>query len=329
MINPAADYDSPWKDTLEWYFEPFIALCFAHIHSEINWSRPCEFLDKELQKVVRDAEVGRRLADKLVKVWLNNGQEAWILIHVEVQGKKQTEFAKRMYTYHHRISGRYNRPVASLAVLSDANPQWRPTQYSSEIFGCKIQFNFLMVKLLDYKQQWPELEQSANPFATVIMAHLKAVDTRSDGQQRKIWKMALTRRLYQQGYQRQDILNLYHFIDWVMHLPSALEQAFSEELNQYEQEVNMKYVTSIERLGIKQGRQEGILEGRQEGRQEEAERLLLRLLHRRFGDLSPEIQARVKGLSVEKLEQLMDVAIDVDSVEQLVDHLPALPEAAD
>ncbi|NEO11989.1 DUF4351 domain-containing protein [Moorena sp. SIO3E8] len=327
MINPAADYDSPWKDTLEWYFEPFIALCFAHIHSQINWSRPSEFLDKELQKVVRDAEVGRRWADKLVKVWLNNGQETWILIHVEVQGKKQTEFAKRMYTYHHRISGRYNRPVASLAVLSDANPQWRPTQYSSEIFGCKIQFNFLMVKLLDYKQQWPELEQSANPFATVIMAHLKAVDTRSDGQQRKIWKMALTRRLYEQGYQRQDILNLYHFIDWVMHLPSALEQAFREEVNQYEQEVNMKYVTSIERLGIKQGRQEGRQEGILEGRQEGAERLLLRLLQRRFGDLSPEIQARVKGLSVEKLEHLMDVAIDVDSLEQLADHLPA-PEAA-
>ncbi|AOY80225.1 DUF4351 domain-containing protein [Moorena producens JHB] len=208
-----------------------------------------------------------------------------------------------------------------LAVLSDTNPQWRPTQYTSEIFGCKIQFNFLMVKLLDYKQQWPELEQSANPFATVIMAHLKAVDTRSDGQQRKIWKMALTRRLYQQGYQRQDILNLYHFIDWVMHLPSALEQTFREELNQYEQEVNMKYVTSIERLGIKQGRQEGLQEG--------AERLLLRLLQRRFGELSPEIQARVKGLSVEKLEQLMDVAIDVESLEQLADHLPALPEAAD
>ncbi|NEO04274.1 DUF4351 domain-containing protein, partial [Moorena sp. SIO3I8] len=49
--------------------------------------------------------------------------------------------------------------------------------------------------------------------------------------------------------------------------------------------------------------------------------------NRRFGDLSPEIQARVKGLSVEKLEQLMDLAIDVESVEQLADHLPA-PEAA-
>ncbi|NEP24721.1 MAG: DUF4351 domain-containing protein [Moorea sp. SIO3I6] len=159
------------------------------------------------------------------------------------------------------------------------------------------------------------------------MAHLKAVDTRSDGQQRKIWKMALTRRLYEQGYQRQDILNLYHFIDWVMHLPSALEQAFREEVNQYEQEVNMKYVTSIERLGIKQGRQEGRQEGILEGRQEGAERLLLRLLNRRFGDLSPEIQARVKGLSVEKLEQLMDLAIDVESLEQLADHLPA-PEAA-
>ncbi|NEP63685.1 MAG: cytosolic protein, partial [Symploca sp. SIO2G7] len=64
MSKTSTDFDSPWKDTLEWYFEPFIRLCFPQIHSAIDWSRSCQFLDKELQKVVRDAQIGRRFADK-------------------------------------------------------------------------------------------------------------------------------------------------------------------------------------------------------------------------------------------------------------------------
>jgi len=36
--------------------------------TEIAWTQGQEFLDKELQKVVRDADLGRRYADKLVKV---------------------------------------------------------------------------------------------------------------------------------------------------------------------------------------------------------------------------------------------------------------------
>jgi hypothetical protein len=36
-------------------------------------------------------------------------------------------------------------------------------------------------------------------------------------------KTALTRRLYQKGWSRQDVLSLYTFIDWVVALPPELE----------------------------------------------------------------------------------------------------------
>ena len=72
----AADHDSPWKEALEKYFRPFLALCRPQIESEIDWARPVEFLDKELQKLVRQAKVGRRYVDKLVKVWKRTGEQA-------------------------------------------------------------------------------------------------------------------------------------------------------------------------------------------------------------------------------------------------------------
>src|SRR4026207_1812566 len=98
MNEPRTDFDSPWKNALEWYFEEFMAFFFPTAHAGINVSKGVEFLDKELQQVVRDAELGRRHADKLAKVWQQNGAEAWVLAHVEVQGEHETHFDRRMYS---------------------------------------------------------------------------------------------------------------------------------------------------------------------------------------------------------------------------------------
>ena len=134
----SADYDSPWKEALDGYFEPFLALLFPDAHREIDWSRGYESLDKEFQQVVREAEVGRRYVDKLAKVWTKDGAECWVLVHVEVQTTREPEFPQRMYVYNHRIFDRYNRPVASLAVLADDDPNWRPGEFRNSLFGCEV-----------------------------------------------------------------------------------------------------------------------------------------------------------------------------------------------
>ncbi len=85
--------------------------------------------------MIRDAEIGRRLADKLVKVWLNSGFYAIVLIHVEIQGQVQSDFAERMYVYNHRLFDRYRQKVFSFAVLGDENTNWRPTGYSYSRWG--------------------------------------------------------------------------------------------------------------------------------------------------------------------------------------------------
>ena len=81
------DFDSPWKEALDRYFPAFLEFFFPQAHADIAWEAGYEFLDKELQKVVRDAQLGRRLADKLVKVRRRDGEEVWVLIHIEIQGE--------------------------------------------------------------------------------------------------------------------------------------------------------------------------------------------------------------------------------------------------
>ncbi|HEV3444913.1 MAG TPA: Rpn family recombination-promoting nuclease/putative transposase [Gemmataceae bacterium] len=132
-----ADLDSPWKEVLDQFFPLSVALLFPDIYQDIDWQRRYEALDQELQQIMHDAEMGKRLADKLFKVWLKNGEEAWVLVHIELQNQPEGEFAERMYVYNYRIYDRYRRKVASLAVLGDEQANWRPAEFSYDLWGCR------------------------------------------------------------------------------------------------------------------------------------------------------------------------------------------------
>ena len=82
----------------------------------------------------------------------------------------------------------------------------RPSEFSYELWGCRAGLVFPTVNLLSYRQQWSSLEESRNPFATIVMAHLKAQETRHDSVERQTWKLWLTRRLYRLGYDRQRVI---------------------------------------------------------------------------------------------------------------------------
>jgi hypothetical protein len=109
-------------------------------------------LDKELQKVVRDAEMPKRYADKLVEVHRFSGEQALVICHIEVQNQGEQEFGARMYSYNYRLRDRYDCPVVSLGILTDANKRWRPHQFRESLWGCTTQFEFPIVKLVDYWQ---------------------------------------------------------------------------------------------------------------------------------------------------------------------------------
>jgi hypothetical protein len=255
---PAIDYDSPWKETLDRYFERCMAFFFPHIHADIDWTRGYEMLDKELQPILRRAKHGRRYVDKLVKVWLKTGEEKWILIHIEVQGQKEGDFPERMYVYHHRIFDRYGQEVVSLAILADDDPDWRPNRYETARWGFRSLTEFPIVKLLDYAPQYEELEAAPNPFAVVVLAQLKAMETRRSPVERHVWKVRLVKGLYGRGMDTEDIRLLFRFTDWVMELPEPLEHRFQEEIDAFQQEKRMPFVNIFERVGIEKGLLRGI-----------------------------------------------------------------------
>lgn len=285
MADKRDDFDNPWKLLLDKYFQQFMVFFFPEIHDDINWTKGFDFMDKEFHQIVRDADLSKRYVDKLVKVWKLNGTEKLVFIHIEVQSQEDSNFSKRMFVYNYRIRDTYDEKIVSLAILGDERSTWRPEPFNDELWGCKVTFDFPMVKLMDYEPRWPELESSRNPFAIAVMAHLKTKETQEDLRSRKEWKFQLTRKLYEQGFERQDIMDLFLFLDWLMELPKGLKQEFKAELEQYEQERQMPYVSSIEQLAVEEKQKE----------------IALKMLE---DQVSLETIARYTGLSIEQVREI-------------------------
>jgi hypothetical protein len=260
--------------------------------------------------VVREAETGKAYTDKLVKVWRRNGTEVWVLVHIEVQSQAQEEFAERMYIYNYRIYDRYRKPVVSLAILADEKEAWRPDGYREELWGCSVELRFPTVKLLDYRERIEELEENSNPFAVIVAAHLTTQETRRDGTGRYEGKLRIAKSLYRRGYSRQDILELFRLIDWMINLPEATEQEFKREIQRFEEENQMPYITSVERIA----RQEGILQKAKED--------VLEVLEVRFGEVPTEISQKINSIEdPEVLKTLHREAIAIESMEQFGGYL--------
>ncbi len=327
-------YDSPWKEALEEYFQESMALFFPDIHADIDWSRGYEFLDKELAKVIRQAVTPEQAVDKLVKVYRLTGEETWVLLHIDVQSQHEKHFDIRLYQYNYRLFDRYGYPIITLVIYGDDSKKWRPKSYKRQLWGFRLLMEFPTVKLINYNLE--ALEQSDNPFAVVVLAHRYTKATKNQPNERFTFKWKLTRMLYERGYSRDKIWSLFRYIDWMMALPPILEKKLDETITQYEEEHKMPFMIYRERQGyergLEEGREKGLLEGREKGLLEGREKGLLEIarddvievLQIRFGELSPHLITTVKGITdLPRLKTLHRTAITIDSValfEQFLTH---------
>ena len=317
MVDVKPDFDSPWKEILDIYFKDFIHYCWPEKYSQIDWKKGYKMLDKELNRIARNAPVGNKVVDKLVEFYCLNGKETYVLLHLEVQGSSKQDFEERMFIYRYRLWDLHRKPIASLAILIDGNKHWRPGLYRDSFWDSHIEMRFPIIKLLDYRSRIDELENSTNPFAHVILAQLAALDNQ-EPEAKLTTKIRLTRRLYSLGWLKNDILNLYSFIDWVMALPSELELEYYKSIEDYErEELHMKYVTSAERIGMQRGMEKGMEKGMEEGMKKGESTLLLRQLRRKFRQIPTIYIDKIEAADPETLLKWGESILDAEAVEEV------------
>ncbi|HEX4947147.1 MAG TPA: DUF4351 domain-containing protein [Blastocatellia bacterium] len=274
---------------------------FPVIAAEIDWMRRPVSLDKELQKLSPTHVTGKRVADKLARVWRKKGGALYVLLHGEVQGQAVAQFNERMFTYNYRIKDRYNAPVVSLGVITGNAGNVRLGRYENELWGCRTTFEFPVVKMSDWRGREAELERSRNPFAMVVLVHLALPQAQDSLADKYAVKLHLIRRLLRHGFAANYVRSLLRFLDWVIQLPAELEQQLNNIVEEESGEKKMPYVTSWERRGIATGKLQ----------------LILQLLKVKFGSLDESLTARIEQLPVQKLEKLAEALLKFSDVSDL------------
>ena len=205
--------DLLWKAALEDLFEDFLLFFYPDDYQLFDLSKGFEYLDKELEQPF--PPVGDKYApkyvDKRVKVLTNNHEEEWILIHIEVQGYTDKDFAKRMFQYYYRILYKYDKPITTIALFTDADADFHPANYKRMFLGTGVNYTFNTCKIAALDDAM--LEASNNPFAMVILSAKMAISKKIKNDE-QMFSMAfdLAKRLLHKQVPEEKIRHVMNFL---------------------------------------------------------------------------------------------------------------------
>ncbi|BAZ05789.1 DUF4351 domain-containing protein [Calothrix sp. NIES-3974] len=301
------DHDQLFKRLLENFFPEFIQLFFPDICT--YWQpQTIEFLPQE---IFTDVTVGeKKIADLVVRVRFQN-QDSLFIIHVEHQSSSQSDFNARMFVYFARLHEKYGLPIYPIVIYSHDSPRTpEPTCYTVEFPDWKVlEFNYRVVQL--NQLDWRDFVSTPNPVASALIAKM-----RMDRQERPRVKLSSLQLLVSLGLNPAQIEQISQFIDVYLDLNPQEEAIFRQQLASIEptqEEEVMEIVTSWQRQGRIEGRIEGLIEGKRE--------MVVRLLNRRVGTLTPQLQERIQRLSVSQLEDLGEALLDFNAIADLENWL--------
>jgi len=229
--------DTLWKSILEDIFEDFLLFFYPDAGTFFDFSKDFEYLDKELEQLFPpdDNSYRTRFVDKLVKVHCKNGDNEWILIHIEVQGYQDAHFSRRMFTYYSRILDKYDKPITAFAIFTENNAAFKPCEYHREFMGTSVLYRFNAFKILEQDEQM--LRESDNPFAIVVLTVLTALKSKyiSEDELLKL-KTELSKNLLNRNLRKSKIRRLLIFLrSYIRFENRETDIKFEDELDQFMQ----------------------------------------------------------------------------------------------
>ncbi len=297
------DHDRLFKELISTFFFEFVDLFLPEVSTYLepgSW----ELLDKEL---FTDVTAGQRYeADLVVKARFRD-QDSYFLIHTEHQGRSESQFGQRMFSYFAHLHEKYGLPVYPVVIFSHNSPKRsEPDFYRVEFPNKRIlEFNYEVIQL--NRLNWRDFIDRPNPVASALMAKMNIVRADRPKVKKECLRLLATLRL---DPARMQLIS--GFIDTYLRLNAAEEEVFRQELATIEpeaQEEIMQIVTSWMEQGI------------QQGKREQAEAFVIRLTARRLGTVSPQLQERIQRLSIAQLEELGEALFDLTDLAALTTWL--------
>lgn len=288
--------DQLFKEAIQEFLPEFVQLFFPAFASQIDWERGIVFRDKEL---FTDFPAGdRREADLIAEVSSLTGEPEILLIHAEVQGKRQAEFAFRMWQYYALLRLRTALPVLPLVIYLSPSGSGDSTEnretYTETLFGEEfLRFQYGTVSLPDLSaDDWQERSGTAGVLAAALTSVM-----RPGRKSRARLKFNNLARIATSNVNEARRHLLAMIVETFLPLSARRDQAEFAELLVREaaaKEVE-KMISPYEERGIQQGLQQGLQQGVLQGRRE----ILLHILRSRFGSVPESVALRVTSMNNE------------------------------
>ncbi|EXJ09133.1 hypothetical protein [Nitrincola nitratireducens] len=116
--------------------------------------------------------------------------------------------------------------------------------------------------------------------------------------------------MYERGYSKQQIQELFNVIDWMIQIPSTLDEDFLNAIYVIEEDKKMPYINTAEKVGLEKGRQEG--------RQETLRATAKSLIEIKFGELPEWVTRQLQEASANQLDTWIKNILTAESLESLL-----------
>lgn len=304
------DRDRLFKDLLKTFFLEFVDLFFPKIAVAIDPKSIRLLTDEEYSKPQGQASELQQEAtpcsEILVQVRMR-GQESCFWVHLENSSDTTIKLERHIFHTFARLDATYHLPIYPIILQpSDTSQRSETNGYRVEFVDRKVlDFSFDAIQL--HRLNWRDFLQRRNPVAAALMPTMN-VQTFD----RPVVKAECLRLLTNLRLETQYVQFISEFIEEFLNLTPAEEQVLQTE---------MERMGLLERERIANLLNSSTRENQQQGAEREALTLVFRLLKRRIGDLNPNLEAHVRRLPVNQVEDLGEALLDFRNEEDLKNWL--------
>jgi len=280
-------FDQTLKIIGRYYAELLLQLAFPDIPARLIGTLE----NVELSLPVRPVDFVHRIEYE--------GQE--YILHIEFQLKHETNFPRRMHSYHGALTEQFKLPVLTLALYLKPRSSPLPNEYTVSL-GDRVvnRFSYPVLRLWDYVDeirsgQYREL-------APLLVTLVQTPDEHTLNEEREL---IMTESV---EHKRADLLALAVMVAARYFDKPFLRQFFREEVEQMRES---SFIEDWIQEGIEQGIEQGIKQGRMKGAVQTQHETILQILNMRF---NPSWQ------QIESLMQQLKAIDDPTRLRKLVDH---------
>jgi predicted transposase YdaD len=220
----------------------------------------------------------------------------------------------RMYAYAALAAEKYRLPVYPVLVniLPASEATAIPDCYESEVLGLRVRQEYRVINLWEMEAE--RVLGTPLPVLSPFVPVMKGGDT-VEALRQAVDLMRTDERM-------KDFEGLLGVLAGLKLSMSIVEQIVRMDMSLVRETTWFEEALQEGmQKGLQEGRQEGRQEGMEQGRQQGMLQQLAHVLKHRFGFVGEEVLVRLRTVEASRLEDLMDVALDAESLDDFAAHL--------